>query len=109
MPEGTLLRSLAERAPGIIALQELTPEHAEVIAASDELRQSFPYQVLEPTDSWDGMGLLSSWPISGRVVTDRKPPLIAATVDLPDGMRLDVIVAHAPPPQLGLRAAGTAI
>jgi endonuclease/exonuclease/phosphatase family metal-dependent hydrolase len=97
----TLIPALAQRAPAIVSLQELTPERAQVIADSDELRELFPYQVLEPTDWWDGMGLLSSWPFTSEVRHAVRPPFIAATIDPPNAAELDVIAAHAPPPQLG--------
>jgi endonuclease/exonuclease/phosphatase family metal-dependent hydrolase len=52
------------------------------------------------------MGLLSSWPIDGEVEASVRPPLIAATVVPPDGETLDVIVAHAPPPTMGILRTG---
>ena len=99
--EGTLIPTLAERAPGIISLQELTPARAAIITESEMLHELFPYRVLEPSAQWDGMGLLSSWPIGSDVTHDLEPPLIAATVSPPDMPELEVIAVHAPPPQVG--------
>lgn len=69
-----------------------------MIAASEKLGDLFPHQVLRPSGEWDGLGLLSSWPIEGPVVTDNEPPHIRATVRAPGTSGLDVVVAHAPPP-----------
>jgi endonuclease/exonuclease/phosphatase family metal-dependent hydrolase len=96
--EATLIEALTERAPAVIALQELSPERAAIISSSDQLRARFPYQVLRPSGEWDGLGLLSSWPIEGPVVADSEPPHIAATVAAPGTAGLDVLVTHAPPP-----------
>ena len=98
VPEDTLIEALAERAPAVVALQELSPERAAIIAGSDVLAERFPYQVLRPSGEWDGLGLLSSWPIQGPVVTDDDPPHIAATLMAPGTTGLDVVVVHAPPP-----------
>jgi vancomycin resistance protein VanJ len=95
---GTLIDALAQRAPAVISLQELSPGRALVIADSRELRDLYPHQVLRPSGQWDGLGLLSSWPIDGPVATDDEPPLIAATVRAPGTSGLDVVIAHAPPP-----------
>lgn len=96
--EETLIEALADRAPAIIALQELSPGRAAIIAGSDELRERFPYQELRPTQEWDGLGLLSSWPMEGPIVIGREPPHIAATVLAPGTSGLDVVSTHAPPP-----------
>lgn len=102
VPAQALVAALADRAPGIIGLQELTPGVAEIIAEDPGLRVRFPYQVLDPADDWTGMGLLSSWSIEGEAETAPMPPLIAATIAPPDRPPLDVIVAHAPPPRVRL-------
>lgn len=100
--EAALVEALADRAPGLVGLQELSPQRAAMIAGSEVLRERFPYQVLRPSGEWDGLGLLSSWPLAGPVVADSDPPHIAATVQTPGTDGLDVVVAHAPPPlQLG--------
>lgn len=101
-----LIGALAERAPGIVGLEELGPALAAAIEADPELRERFPHRVLAPADDWTGMGLLSSWPLEGEPETGLRPPLIAATVRPPDGAPLDVIVAHAPPPTMGILRTG---
>ena len=47
------------------------------------------------------MGLLSSWSFEGLVDTSGSPPPIAATILLPEGPALSIVVAHAPPPTMG--------
>jgi endonuclease/exonuclease/phosphatase family metal-dependent hydrolase len=101
-----LLEALAERAPAVIGLQELGPGLASVIDAAPVITERYPYRVLEPASDWTGMGLLSTWPVEGDVETSVRPPLIAATVVPPDGEPLDVIVAHAPPPTMGILRTG---
>ncbi len=101
-----LLEALAERAPAIIGLQELGPGLAAAIEADPVIARDYPYRILEPASDWTGMGLLSSWPIEGDAETSVRPPLIAMTVLPPDGETLDVIVAHAPPPTMGILRTG---
>lgn len=98
--------AILERAPGLIGLQELTPDVADAIAADPELRAAFAHQILQPASDWTGMGLLSSWPLESPAETSGRPPLIEATVLLPDGSPLDVLVAHAPPPTMGILRTG---
>lgn len=106
VPQGSLIPALVERAPGIIGLQELTPDQAATISADPTLREHFPFQVLDPADDWSGMGLLSSWPMTGTPELSKRPPLIATTITPPDAPPLDVIVAHAPPPTMGILRSG---
>jgi endonuclease/exonuclease/phosphatase family metal-dependent hydrolase len=101
-----LLEALAERAPGLVGLQELGPGLASAIAADPVIAERYPYRVLEPASDWTGMGLLSSWPLDEEAEASVRPPLIAATVVPPDGEPLDVIVAHAPPPTMGILRTG---
>lgn len=101
-----LLEALAARAPGVVGLQELGPGLAAAIEADPAIGRDYPYRVLEPASDWTGMGLLSSWPIDGEVETSVRPPLVAATVIPPDGEPLDVIVAHVPPPTMGILRTG---
>lgn len=98
VPAETLVAALVARAPAVVALQELSPARAAIIAGSDELREAFPHQVLRPSGEWDGIGLLSTWPIDGPVASGQQPPHVAATVEAPGTTGLDVVVAHAPPP-----------
>ncbi|MBX3030433.1 MAG: endonuclease/exonuclease/phosphatase family protein [Chloroflexi bacterium] len=93
-------RMLTEHAPDIVSLQELTPDLAAAIDADPVIRARYPWRVLEPSTSWDGMGLLSIWPIEDPV-TDSDPPLISAMVLLPDGQRIRTLAVHAPPPRWG--------
>jgi endonuclease/exonuclease/phosphatase family metal-dependent hydrolase len=106
VPRAVMIRVLLDRAPGIVGLQELTHAAARDIAADPEVRRRFPTQVLAPSDDWDGVGLLSSWPLVGDVATSFLPPMVSATLTSPDGLDLDVLVVHAPPPALGLGPIG---
>lgn len=94
-------RMLTEHAPDIVALEELTPDLAAAIDADPDIRARYPWRVLEPSASWDGMGLLSRWPITAPS-TDHAPPLIDALVTVPDGRQVRVLAVHAPPPQWGV-------
>jgi endonuclease/exonuclease/phosphatase (EEP) superfamily protein YafD len=51
--------------PDVIALQELSPEMAEHLAR--ELRATYPYQLLEPSESAAGLGILSRYPFRVEV------------------------------------------
>ncbi|HEX5829324.1 MAG TPA: endonuclease/exonuclease/phosphatase family protein [Candidatus Limnocylindrales bacterium] len=88
-----------DEAPDVVALQELTPDAAAVIEASDELDRRYPYRVLEPRDGVRGMGILSSLPLVAGVYGAR-PMLLTASVLLDDGSRLDLVNAHPFPPRV---------
>ena len=79
---------------GLIALEELTPRHAEAIAADPAIKLLFPYQVLRPRDGSDGLGLLSSWPIEDGWTFDHDPPTLSATVTADVDRPIAVVVAH---------------
>jgi endonuclease/exonuclease/phosphatase (EEP) superfamily protein YafD len=48
--------------PDIVALQELTPQMAEVFVA--ELGDAYPYRLLRPEGTYRGMGVLSRFPLT---------------------------------------------
>ena len=80
--------------PGLVALEELTPRHAQAIAADPAIRQLYPYQVLKPRGGSDGLGLLSSWPIEDGWTFGYDPPILSATVTPEVGRAMAVVVAH---------------
>jgi vancomycin resistance protein VanJ len=82
----------------IVGLQELAEPQAEAIAR--DLSDAFPYQVLNPT-GFSGKGLLSRYPLLASEQLQLYParPDLRVTVDV-DGVRLNVLVAHPPPPRL---------
>lgn len=92
--EDAVIDALTERAPAVIALQELSTERAELIAESTELRELYPYQLLRPRPEWDGLGLLSSWPMEATYEADGSI-YIAADVAVPGTEGVDVVATHA--------------
>jgi endonuclease/exonuclease/phosphatase (EEP) superfamily protein YafD len=85
--------------PQVVALQELTPDVADAIEASDEIDQRFPYRILEPRDGVRGMGILSSIPLVEGAY-GAFPMLLTAGLVMPDGSRLDLVNAHPLPPRI---------
>ena len=85
--------------PQVVALQELTPDVAEALEASDEIDQRFPYRILEPRDDVRGMGILSSIPLVEGAY-GAFPMLLTAGLVMPDGSRLDLVNAHPLPPRI---------
>ena len=87
------------RRPQVVALQELTPDVADALEASDEIDERYPYRILRPRDGVLGMGLLSSIPLvdgdSGVY-----PMFLGAGILMPDGSRLDILNAHPLPPKI---------
>jgi endonuclease/exonuclease/phosphatase (EEP) superfamily protein YafD len=87
------------RRPQVVALQELTPDVADALEASDEIDERFPYRILRPRDGVLGMGLLSSIPLvegdSGAY-----PMFLGAGILMPDGSRLDILNGHPLPPKV---------
>ena len=77
----------------IVALQELGPDHARAISASERLAERYPHQALYPDPTVFGMGLLSSWPLL-QADFHQDPSVIEAVVDLGGGRRLTVITVH---------------
>ena len=77
--------TIREMPAGLVGLEELTPRHADAIAADPAIRSLFPYQVLKPRGGSTGLGLLSSWPIEDGWTFGYQPPILSATVTLQDG------------------------
>jgi endonuclease/exonuclease/phosphatase (EEP) superfamily protein YafD len=76
----------------VVALQELSHDHASAIQTDADLQVRFPYRELMPADGVFGMGLLSAYPILRSELSD-DPMAIEAVLDL-RGTRLTVISAH---------------
>lgn len=79
--------------PAVVAIQELTFVHRDLIESEPRLTARLPHRILRPEGDSTGMGLLSALPIrdSGSV---RDPPLIWARLELPDARLLTVVNAH---------------
>jgi endonuclease/exonuclease/phosphatase (EEP) superfamily protein YafD len=98
-----ILAARQPRRPQLVALQELTPDVATAIDASDEIDERFPYRILEPREGVLGMGILSSVPlVEGQ--SGLYPMFVTAGVLMPDGSRLDVVNAHPLPPKISILA-----
>lgn len=81
----------------VVALQELTPEHAAALEADADVRARFPSRALEPEAGVAGIGVLSRWTIVRSVATT-EPVSIRAVLDIGGGGELVVINAHPYPP-----------
>jgi endonuclease/exonuclease/phosphatase family metal-dependent hydrolase len=80
--------------PGIIGLEELTPQHARAIARDPELKERFPYRSFHPQDGSQGLGIMSSYPFLEEPQVEIDPPMLTTRVDLGDGRDARVVVAH---------------
>ncbi len=89
-----VVETIREMPAGLVGLEELTPRHADAIAADPAIKSLFPYQVLKPRGGSTGLGLLSSWPIEDGWTFSYQPPILSATVTLKEDRPLAVIVAH---------------
>lgn len=87
-----LLTKLRATDADIVALQELTYEHAAAIRADPELTARFPQPDLIPRGDAGGLGLLSRFAIV-NAFDDRDPPFQNVELQLPD-RRLRVVNAH---------------
>ena len=91
-PAVDLLAQLRDSDADIVALQELTHEHAAAIRADAELTARFPGPALVPRGDAGGLGVLSRFAIA-EAIDDRDPPFQVVALRLPDG-RLSIINAH---------------
>jgi endonuclease/exonuclease/phosphatase (EEP) superfamily protein YafD len=100
---------LARKHADILAVQELTPEKAEMISAAG-LDDAFPFQALRACDGPAGVGIWSRHPISSSDTDDDFwLGLVAAKVRIPGVMaEATVVVTHLsapwPDPIAGWRA-----
>ena len=76
----------------VVALQELGPDHARAIEASDRISEMYPHRELHPEAGVFGMGVLSRHPIL-RAEYRQDPSLIEAVVDAGDS-KLTVVNVH---------------
>jgi endonuclease/exonuclease/phosphatase family metal-dependent hydrolase len=81
----------------IVALQELTPDHAAAIERDAEVRTRFPSRVLAPKAGVAGIGLLSRWPVV-RAAATTEPVSMRAVLGVGGTGELVVINAHPYPP-----------
>lgn len=76
----------------LVALQELGPDHARAIEASETVTTMYPHRALYPEAGVFGMGLLSRHPIV-RAEYRQDPSLIEAVIDV-GGQELTVLDVH---------------
>jgi endonuclease/exonuclease/phosphatase (EEP) superfamily protein YafD len=81
----------------VVALQELTPEHAAAILADPAVTARFPHRALAPQPGVSGIGLLSRLPIESST-NDVNPVVQAVVLDLPN-RDLTIVNAHPFPPR----------
>jgi endonuclease/exonuclease/phosphatase family metal-dependent hydrolase len=93
-----LAELLRQAAADLVGLQELARTQADALAA--DLASVYPYQVLVPS-GFAGKGLLSRHPVVCQQQLALYPgrPDLRVAVEL-DGIALNVLVAHPPPPRL---------
>jgi vancomycin resistance protein VanJ len=92
-PAADVVRLLAASDADIVALQELTPEHAAAIEADTATASRFGYRALFPVAGAAGVGLLSRFPLDA-VAHSMSPLVVQATVRLPGGEVVTIIDAH---------------
>ena len=76
----------------LIALQELGPQHAQAMDASQTVTGIYPHRALYPEAGVFGMGLLSRYPIV-RAEYRQDPSLIEAVIDV-DGQEVTILDVH---------------
>ena len=99
-----IARFLERTDADLVGVQELAPAQADTLAR--DLARMYPHQALVAT-GFSGKGLLSRFPILSREELQLYPgrPDLRCVVDV-DGVRLQVLVVHPPPPRLmGMRYA----
>jgi vancomycin resistance protein VanJ len=92
-PSSDVVQLLAATDADVVALQELTPEHAAAIEADAAAASRFEYRALFPVPGAAGVGLLSRFPLDA-VDHGSNPFLVQAAVTLPDGQVVTVVDAH---------------
>lgn len=91
-----LLEQLRASEADIVALQELTPEHATALEADQAVTDRFPHRTLVPRPGVGGIGLLSRFPIVAST-DDVNPAIQEVELQLTRG-RLNVVNGHPFPP-----------
>lgn len=93
--------------PDVVVLQELAPGMADYL--SHELREQYPFQLLEPRNDASGLGILSRYPFRTEVGGDGVLPRACycqrVVVDVA-GRTATVLNLHPWPPRIGLARAG---
>lgn len=91
---GMIVEYVKDHQVDVLSLTEMTPE---AVAALDRagLFQLLPHRVLNPAEWASGSGLVSKYPLTPLRLSgdsNRKQP--SASVDLGDGVRIEVVAVH---------------
>jgi vancomycin resistance protein VanJ len=88
-----MLRFLRAGPADVVALQELTADHVDVICADPAMKLHYPHRVVWGYGIGSGMGLLSRFPVleHGRIEI---PPVLWARLDLGTGRTIVLASAH---------------
>jgi vancomycin resistance protein VanJ len=89
--DAELVSVVGDTDASIVALQELTPDHARLLETDARIVSRFPYRLLSPRTGVLGIGLLSAYPIRERDV--RSTPRQLLTLDV-GGRAVTVLNAH---------------
>lgn len=88
---------LAQQAD-VVLVQELGTDTAAVL--DERLATAYPYRLMQPTDSWDGLGLLSRYPLAWAAPPNQRIQEVDLAIG---GHRLRVINTHPRAPQIKVR------
>ncbi|MCC7369480.1 MAG: endonuclease/exonuclease/phosphatase family protein [Chloroflexi bacterium] len=102
-PNGDLARvaaAIVVESPDVVAIQELSRPMSAYLAR--QLRAEYPHQLLGPTDSVDGLGILSRHPIHVEPATGWYQHVCSCqrvTLDV-DGRTVTLVNVHPPTPRI---------
>ncbi|HZB96861.1 MAG TPA: endonuclease/exonuclease/phosphatase family protein [Herpetosiphonaceae bacterium] len=77
----------------VVALHEVTPALADLIANDSTLARGYPHQILCPYNRGSGLALLSRYPILEHSSIDQ-PPALRVRLDLGAGQTVTIVSAH---------------
>lgn len=76
-----LAGDIRERSPDVVTFQEVSDRNNAILGL---LANDYPHQVVCPFTGWSGMAVLSRWPMSNQVCSERRG-FAAMEIDGPDG------------------------
>ncbi|MAG35354.1 MAG: hypothetical protein CL878_03770 [Dehalococcoidia bacterium] len=98
-PPASVLAVIEDASPDLLLLQEITPELSQSLA--ETLSSTYPYQHLQPHARYDGMGVLSRYPLASGPLNesaDRPARMQHVVVRMQDQV-LHVVHVHFRPPR----------
>lgn len=108
-PVSATLDAIAQAAPDVVCLQELTPRFAD--AFENRLGSLYPHRLFESRHTVGGIGIASRHPLSDAEVLDLDLPTLpaaAGTVEI-GSARVRIACVHLMPPHAGFRRGGDLI